>query len=272
MIPPVDLNHLYALAGQPFHDVSLPVVLGIAAIYFVAFLARGALGFGAVAPAVIITSLLIPPHHAVLLALVTATLPQLQMMPEGIRYGDWHIARPVLLAVAIAIPAGVWVFANMGSDWFAVVLGGIIAVLVLLDLTKALERLLRGVDLRSTRVAFVLSIATGFLNGLAGSGGMVTLVLYLKHACRNHIGLRATLILLGTAMLLWRLAVTIAAGLVTTKLVTEAVLLVPAVYGGVWIGSRYFRTVSPARYHRLLQVVILLSAVVLLIDGVRRIT
>lgn len=262
----------YLLAGAPFHDVSLGIVLSIAAIYFIAFLARGALGFGAVAPAVVITSLLIPPHHAVLLALVTATLPQLQMMPEGVRYGDWHIARPVLLAITIAIPAGVWVFANLSSDWFTLVLGGIIAVLILLDLTKALERLLAGVDLRSIRTAFGLSMATGFLNGLAGSGGVVTLVLYLKHACRDHISLRATLILLGTTMLLWRLVVTIAAGLVTMKLVAEAILLVPAVYGGVWMGRRYFRTVSPARYHRLLQFIILLSAIVLLIDGVRRVS
>ncbi|MQA67071.1 MAG: hypothetical protein GEU76_14415 [Alphaproteobacteria bacterium] len=83
----------------------------------------------------------------------------------------------------------------MSSDWFALVLGAAMAVLVLLDLTKALEPFLEGVNLRSRRVAFGLSIITGFLNGLAGSGGMVTLALYLKHACRDHIGLRATLIL-----------------------------------------------------------------------------
>ncbi len=266
------LQKFYVLANQPFSDVPLVIVCSIAVIYFVAFLARGALGFGAIAPAVVITSLLIPPHHAVLLALVTGALPQLQMMPEGIHDGDWHIARPVLLAMAITIPAGVWVFAELSSDWFTLVLGSIIAVLMVLDLTKALERMLTGVDLRSVRVAFGLSTATGFLNGLAGSGGIVTLVLYLKHACRDHVSLRGTLILLGTAMLMWRLVVTVAAGLITLKLAAEAVLLMPAVYAGVWVGRRYFRTVTPAFYQRLLQTIILLSAVMLLIDGIKRVT
>lgn len=264
------INQAYLLSGQPFHDVPLPTALGVAAIYFTAFICRGALGFGALAPTVIITSLLIEPHHAVLLAVVAATLPQLQMLPEGVRHGDWHIARPVLATTVVAIPLGVWVFANMSSDWFTLVLGGVIATLILLDITKALERMLANVDLRAPLVASGLSAVTGFLNGLAGAGGMVTLVVYLKHACRDHISLRATLVLLGTSMLFWRLIVTIASGLVTLKLFAEAALLLPLVYAGVWVGRRYFRSVTPARYHRLLQGLILLSAIGLLVDGITR--
>lgn len=264
------IDRLYVLVGQPFHDIPAITVFGIAAIYFTAFIARGALGFGALAPTVIVTSLLINPHHAVLLAVVAATLPQLQMLPEGVRSGDWQIARPVMAATAIAIPLGVWVFANMSSDWFTLVLGTVIATLILLDMTKALERMLAGINLRSPAVAFGLSSVTGFLNGLSGAGGMVTLVVYLKHACRNHISLRASLVLIGTLMLFWRLIVTVAAGLVTLKLCAEAALLLPLVYAGVWIGTRYFRTVTPARYQRLLQYLILLSAIGLLVDGVTR--
>lgn len=271
-LSPELLHRLYLHIGQPFHDVPPAVVLGVAAIYFIAFIARGALGFGALAPTVILTSLLIEPHHAVLLAVVAATIPQLQMMPEGVRYGDWQIARPVLAATAVSIPLGVWVFANMSSDWFTLVLGGIVAALILLDITKALERLLAGVNLRSPFMAAGLSTVTGFLNGLAGAGGMVTLVVYLKHACRDHLSLRATLVLLGTSMLVWRLIVTVAAGLVTLKLVAEAAVLLPLVYAGVWLGRRYFRTVTPARYHRLLQGLILLSAIGLLAEGIVRLT
>jgi uncharacterized membrane protein YfcA len=75
-----------------------------------------------------------------------------------------------------------------------------------------------------------------------------------------------------TAMLLWRLVVTIVAGLITLKLTVEAALLVPAVYGGVWMGRRYFRTVTPEFYQRLLQAIMLLSAIMLLFDGVKRVT
>jgi uncharacterized membrane protein YfcA len=264
------LNDLYLQGGRPFHDVPLGIVMAIAAIYFIAFTARGALGFGAIAPVVIITSLMIEPHHAVLLALIAGTLPQLQMLPEGIRDGDWQIARPVLATMIFAIPAGIWVFANMNTDWFTLVLGGTLSVLILADLTKLLERALRGVDLRAPLTASGLAMVTGFLNGLAGAGGVVTLAVYLKHACTDHISLRGTLVLIGTAMLCWRFTATGLAGLMTLKLVTEAVLLVPIVYLGVWLGTRYFRTVTPERYHRLLQMVILLSALGLVLKGIQR--
>ena len=269
--PALDLiNDLYVQGGRPFHDVPSGIVMAIAAIYFIAFTARGALGFGAVAPVVIITSLMIEPHHAVLLALVAGTLPQLQMLPEGVRDGDWQIARPVLVAMIFAIPAGVWVFANMNTDWFTLVLGSIISVLIVSDLTQLLDRVLRGVDLRSPVTASGLAVVTGFLNGLAGAGGVITLAVYLKHACRNHISLRATLVLIGTAMLCWRFTMTGVAGLISLKLVTEAVALVPIVYLGVWLGTRYFRTVTPERYHRLLQMVILVSALGLVLKGLQR--
>jgi uncharacterized membrane protein YfcA len=53
-------------------------------------------------------------------------------------------------------------------------------------------------------------------------------------------------------------------------LVTEAIALVPIVYLGVWLGTRYFRTVTPERYHRLMQMVILVSALGLVLKGVQR--
>jgi len=264
------LNDLYVQGGRPFHDVPLGIVGAIATIYFIAFIARGALGFGAVAPVVIITSLMIEPHHAVLLALVAGTIPQLQMLPEGIRDGDWQIARPVLAAMMFAIPVGIWVFATMNTDWFTLVLGATLVILMLADLTKVLERALLGVNLRAPLTAYVLSILTGFLNGLVGAGGVITLAVYLKHACTNHISLRGTLVLIGTAMLCWRFIATGVAGLITLKLVTESVILIPIVYLGVWLGTRYFCSVTPERYHRLLQMVILLSALGLVFKGILR--
>ncbi len=269
--PALDLlNDLYVQGGQPFHDVPPGIVAAMAAIYLIAFVVRGVLGFGAIAPVVIITSLLIEPHHAVLLALVAATIPQLQMLPEGVRDGDRPIARPVLMAMMITMPGGVWVFANMDTDWFTLVLGGIISALILADMTKVLERLLRGVDLRSPLTAAGLSMVTGFLNGLAGAGGVITLAIYLKHACRDAASLRATLVLIGTLLLCWRLVVTLVAGLISLKLLAEALLLSPIVYLGVWLGTRVFHTVTPQKYHRALQIVILLSALGLVFKGVQR--
>jgi uncharacterized membrane protein YfcA len=264
------LNDLYVLAGQPFDGISLGLLAFIAVIYFAAFLARGVLGFGAVAPIVIITSLLIDPHHAVLLALVAGTLPQLQMLPEGIRDGDRAIAWPVLGAMMVGIPGGVWIFANMGTDWFLLVLGGIIATLTLLDIGKVLDRALANVNMRALPVALSLSATAGFVNGLAGAGGVISIAVYLKQACRDHVSLRGTLVLVGTLLLCWRLVVTVAAGLVSLKLFAEAMLLLPVVVLGVWLGASCFRNIDAARYHRIVQLVILFSALGLVFKGVMR--
>lgn len=266
------IDGLYVLAGQPFHDIPSGLMAVIVVIYFAAFVTRGILGFGAVAPIVIITSLLIEPHHAVLLALVAGTLPQLQMLPEGLRDGDRAITRPVLLAMMAGIPGGVWVFANMGTEWFTLVLGSVISVLIMLDMGHVLDRAFKNMNLRALPVALSLSLVAGFVNGIAGAGGVVSIAVYLRHVCASHIALRGTLILIGTLLMCWRLVVTGVGGLISVKLVAEALFLLPVVYVGVWLGTRYFHTATPERYHRLVQLVILLSAFGLMYKGILRLS
>lgn len=262
------LQNVYVLAGAPFQYASLPTVLGICAIYLIAFMGRGALGFGAIAPAVTLTSFLIPPHHAVLLAVLTATLPQLQILPDGIRHGDWHVSLPAIPALLITIPLGVWAFTLISSHAFSFVLGAGISLIVILDATKALDRAAKSTDIRKPSFAFFLSAATGLLAGLAGAGGVMMLAVYLKHACRDYVSLRATAALIGTLLIFWRLISIIVAGLVDRQLIAEAAILVPIVYVGVGLGTRYFRKMDAKRYYRLFQGLLLLSAIALMIDGV----
>lgn len=248
----------------------LVVILSIAVIYLISFAGRGALGFGAIAPAVTLSSFLVPPHHAVLLAVVTAIVPQLQILPNGIRNGDWHVARPAIPALLASIPVGVWLFDHISSNAFSLVLGAGISLIVFMDTFKILDRAARMVDIRKPTVVFGLSAVTGLIAGLAGAGGIMMLAVYLKHACRDYISLRATAALIGTLLIFWRLMATIVAGLIDLQLVTEALLLVPIVYIGVWVGTRYFRNMGAERYYNLFQLLLLISAIGLMVDGVIR--
>lgn len=264
------LQDVYQWAGAPFHHVPMLSVIGVCAIYLVAFMGRGALGFGAIAPAVTLSSFLIPPHHAVLLAVLTATVPQLQILPEGIRHGDWHVSLPAIPALLITIPLGVWLFARISSDVFSLVLGAGISMIVILDTTRALDRAAKSVDIRKPSFAFLLSAATGLIAGLAGAGGVMMLAVYLKHACRDYISLRATAALIGTLLIFWRLMSTVVAGLIDRQLVAEAAILVPVVYVGVWLGTHYFRKMDARRYYNLFQGLLLISAVALMADGIAK--
>lgn len=265
------LHEAYVLGGQPFHDWTAVAIVGVAAIYFVAFAGRGALGFGAIAPAVTLSSFLIPPHHAVLLAILTATVPQLQVLPEGIRHGDWHVARPAIIALLISIPFGVWAFAHIGSKAFSLVLGLIISLIVIMDAMRLLDRAAKTIDIRKPPIVFGLAAATGFMTGLAGAGGVMMLAVYLKHACRDYIALRATAALMGTILIFWRLLATIVAGLVDLQLVAESLLLIPVVYIGGWIGMHVFRRMGADRYYNIFQALLLISAIGLIIEGIAKI-
>lgn len=262
------LHDAYVLSGQPFQDWSAVAIVGVALIYFVAFAGRGALGFGAVAPAITLSSFLIPPHHAVLLAILTATVPQLQVLPEGIRRGDWHVARPAIIALVVSIPFGVWAFALIDASMFSLILGFVISVIVIMDTMKLLDRAAKTVDIRKPAIVFGLAGATGFMTGLAGAGGVMMLAVYLKHACRDYISLRATAALMGTILIFWRLFATIVAGLIDLQLVAESLLLVPIVYIGGWIGIHFFRRMGADRYYNVFQALLLVSAVGLMIEGI----
>jgi uncharacterized membrane protein YfcA len=262
------LHNAYVLSGQPFHDWTTVAIVGVAGIYFVAFAGRGALGFGAIAPAVTLSSFLIPPHHAVLLAILTATVPQLQVLPEGIRRGDWHVARPAIVGLLISIPFGVWAFAHIGSKAFSLILGFIISLIVIMDTVKLLDRVAKAVDIRKPTIVFGLAAATGLMTGLAGAGGVMMLAVYLKHACRDYIALRATAALMGTILIFWRLLATVVAGLIDLQLVAESLLLIPIVYIGGWMGMHFFRRMGADRYYNLFQGLLLISAVGLMIEGI----
>jgi uncharacterized membrane protein YfcA len=261
-------DSLYLALGEPFAGVSGWVIATIAILYFVCFLARGAVGFGALAPAVTFTSWLIDPHHAVLLAIVAATVPQLQLLPGSLRGTDWQVARPVLWAIAVTTAVGAWIFARISGDTLSTILGFVISGAVIADTFKLLERAFARVDLRKPSVAFALAGFSGFVTGLAGVGGMITLVLYLKHACTDHAKLRHTTIVIGTLILAWRCVLVFLTGLVSLKLLTEAAIMLPVIYAGVWLGSRVTRNASTKQYHRVLQALLLLSALGLLAEGI----
>lgn len=262
---------LYVWLGEPFAGVSPWALTGIVAIYFICFLARGAIGFGALAPVVTFTSWLLPPHHAVLLAVLAATIPQLQLLPGSLRRTDWQVARPVMLAIAITTVIGTWLFVKITGDTLTLILGAVITTVVLLDITKLLDRAVALIDIRAARWAFGLSSITGFVNGIAGAGGMIALVVYLKHACRDHETLRNTTIFLASILLCWRFLLTFASGMVSWTLLTEAALLLPIIYVGVWIGAHFTRHITAQRYYAILQSVLLVSAVGLLIEGLWRV-
>jgi uncharacterized membrane protein YfcA len=255
----------------PFHRLDAVGVTLLILIYGVTAVIRGAFGFGAITPAVLFSTLVTEPHHAVLLALSAGVIAQLQMIPFGLRHGDWKIARPLIAAGFAAIAVGLLIFKKIEAGWLMVLLGLVLAGVMVMDRYHVLDRLARKIDLRGMVTAFGLSTISGLIAGIAGGGGMYFYSVYLKLACPTPALMRGTAILLGSIFLYWRFIVAIVVGLISIRLLIESLFLVPASWFGAWIGIRFFHRADTGRFYGGFQLVLLIGAGALLWKGLDRV-
>jgi uncharacterized membrane protein YfcA len=254
----------------PFHDLTVIQIILLVLIYGATATIRGAFGFGAVAPAIVFSSLILEPHYAVILALVTGVWAQAQIVRYGLRNGDWKLARPLLLSGFAAIAAGVFIFKKLDPAWLTVCLGVVMFLIALADRYNLLDHLATKINLRRFSVAFGLSIVSGLIAGIAGGGGMYLYSVYLKFACPSPSLMRGTSIMIGSIFLFWRFLVAILIGLVSWRLLIESILLLPISMFGAWFGIRFFQRVDAKRFYSAFQAVLMLGALMLLIKGVTR--
>ncbi len=255
----------------PFRDLEGATIAWLVVIYLLTAVIRGALGFGAIAPAIVFSSLLVEPHHAILLGLVTGSLCQFQIFPFGLRHGDWAVAKPMFIAGFLAIAAGVFIFKSLEAGWLTICLGVAMAGIVVLDHYQVMERLAQRIDIRSLPAAFGLSIAAGLIAGIAGGGGMYLYSVYLKYACPTPNALRGTSILLGAIFIYWRFIAAAIMGLISLRLLIESALLVPPSVIGAWAGIHFFRRADSKRFYGAFQAVLFFGAAILMWKGLRQV-
>lgn len=254
----------------PFAGIAWWAIAGVFAAHGFGCFIRGAFGFGSNMPIVIITTFLLGPHHAVLLALLTTFVAQLNLLSAAMKEADWPVARPLMIGLVTGTALGTWLFTILSADWLVLVLGVLLCVIVLMDGFKLIERLTNHMDLRSKRLATGFAFTGGAMGGLGGGGAFYFLVVYLKHACATATALRGTNVALSVFVMTTRMIVVILAGRMTLALLVEGLLLTPIVIAATWYGAHVFRTTSPARFFAALQILLLAGAIALMVKGMGR--
>lgn len=254
----------------PFAGIPWWAIAGVFAAHAFGCFIRGAFGFGSNMPIVIITTFLLGPHHAILLALLTTVVAQARLLPAGIREADWRVSRPLMAGLIIGTALGTWLFTILSPEWLLLVLGLLLGVIVLMDVFKLLQRLTAHVDLHSPALATGFAFTGGAMGGLGGAGAFYFLVVYLKHACATASQLRATNVVLSALTMVTRVVVVLLAGRMTWTLVAEGLLLTPLVFAATWYGTHVFKTTTPARYYAALQALLLAGAIALTVKGIGR--
>ena len=112
---------------------------------------------GAMSLAILFGTMLVGPHHAILLGVITNAASHLQFLPQGMRDGDWRVARQVMLGNFAGSVLGIWIFGQVSSAWLTFLLGLTLGAVLITDMINALERLSRRIDLRASSFVVPLS-------------------------------------------------------------------------------------------------------------------
>ena len=251
-----------------FEDIDTKRLVLLAAIYFGAFTVKGAIGLGSLTPTIVFGAMVIEAHHAVALALMANILSQLQFVGHGFRFGDWAIARRMIVPNFAAAALGVWIFGRIGAPELTFLLGVSLGALVALDISGFWSRLAGRIDISRPGTLVTLSALSGLISGTTGAGGLLFMAIYLRLVKPDKADFRATILLLSTLVVGWRAIVMVYAGHIDRQIFTEGLLLFPVVLLGGLFGTRAFGWISELKFTRILQIIVLFGALVLIWRGV----
>ncbi len=238
----------------PF-DLSLAQGAFLAVALFGAAFIRGYSGFGFSAIFIVLAALTTNPLPLIPVAF-SCEIVMTALQAKGIlAHVDWRRASALLVGAALAVVPAVALMARLDPVQARVVVSVLILSLSLL--------LLSGWKVQRP-IGALGQVGVGLVAGTAnaaGVGGLPTAA-FLSTQAIAPAAFRATMIVFLTGMDLMALPTMSAHGLVTDETVTGALLALPILGLGIWLGGRGFASADPVRFRR--RIVTLLAALALL--------
>lgn len=256
--------------AAPFSGLALWGIAYVVAAFLFGFFIRGAFGFGSNMPIVALTTWVLGPHHTIAVVALTSALAAAHLFPQGVKTAEWSVVRPLVVGMIVGIGLGAWLLGRLDANWLTLILGVLISAVVLIGRYRLLERLTYAVNLKSRGLTSTLALTSGTLGTLSGGGGLYFLTAYLRLACPDAQILRSTNLVLSGLFQVTR-AVSIAlAGLVSMQVLVESALLMPIVFLGTWIGTRFYHAASPRRFFAGLELLLVSAALGLVASGIEK--
>jgi len=237
----------------------VPDILPLAAasgLVFLAAIVRGYSGFGFSLLAITSLSLLFSPAQVIPAIFMLEIAASLHLLPSIWRDVHWRSLSFLLAGTVIGTPIGVHALANVPQAPMTLALAGfVLAATVLLWRGFALK------TMPSAPATLAVGTATGLANGAFGIGGPPVILFYFASPAGHAAG-RASLIAFFIMTDVTGLLFLAREGLVTKEAGLMALAFLPALAAGVWLGARSFRTADPARFRKI--VLVILAALALL--------
>jgi uncharacterized protein len=223
---------------------------------FLAAIVRGYSGFGFSLLAITALSLVYPPAQVIPAIFLLEIAASLHLLPSIWRQVHWRSLAGLMAGALVGTPLGVHALAHFPQAPMTLAL----ALFVL----AATALLWRGFTLKSMPNApatLAVGTATGLANGAFGMGGPPVVLFYFASPAGHAAG-RASLIAYFLFTDVVGLTFLAREGLVTKDVGLMALAFLPALALGVWLGSRSFKTADPARFRKIVLVVLMALALI----------
>lgn len=227
----------------------LPLALA-SGLVFLAAVVRGYSGFGFSLLAITALSLLFPPAQVIPAIFMLEIAASLHLLPSIWKDVHWRSLSVLLAGTVAGTPFGVHALANIPQAPMTLALAAFVLV--------ATALLWRGFALKampSAPATFAVGTATGLANGAFGIGGPPVILFYFASPAGHAAG-RASLIAFFMLTDIVGLVFLSPEGLVTADSAIMALAFLPALAAGVWLGARSFKTADPARFRRIVLVIL----------------
>jgi uncharacterized protein len=237
----------------------LPLAYAILCI-FLAAIVRGFSGFGFSLLAISALSLVYAPAEIVPSIFMLEIAASLHLLPSIWKDVHWRSLLPLTIGCILATWAGVWLLAKVPAPPMQIALSIFILIATWL--------LWKGFALKSMPgpvATVVAGAASGLANGAFGIGGPPVVLFYFSSPAGNIAG-RASLIAFFLITDVIGLANQSVYGLVTWDAAMRALIYLPALLAGVWIGQRSFKGTDPEVFRK---AVLVLLAVLALMIGLK---
>lgn len=231
-------------------------------IIFLAAIVRGFSGFGFSLLTITALSLFYPPAEIIPSIFMLELAASANLLPGIWRDIHWKSLGPLIVGCLIATPAGVWALAHFAPAPMQLALSIFVLIATLL--------MWRGFALKTMPgpiASTAAGAASGLANGAFGIGGPPVILFYFASPAGNVAG-RASLVAFFLATDVIGLANQSVHGLITWNSGVRALMYLPALLAGVWVGARSFKGTDPSTFRKYVLGILAVLAIVIMVKAI----
>ena len=235
--------------------------LWVGAAVLVASIVRGVAGFGFSLIVTVLVTHMLPPAVVIPAVLIWEICASIGHLPFVYRQVAWKPLAWLTLGMLFGTPLGVWALAHMDAKPMCLLINGLVVLFAIM--------LLRGN--RPSRApgpvaTSLIGAVCGVINGTSANGGPPAILLFLSSPAGVAVG-RASLIAYFLMTDTWASLFCWQNDLFSAELGLFAAAMLPVLYLGVALGSRFFRGLDEAHFRKIVLVLLMAVAAVGLVKS-----